>query len=107
MTQLAMSRGEGILPSHPRPEPQARGQDALATSGRQPRIVVVGGGLAGMAGAGALGDAGGGGTPLEARKRLGGRRRAFGDPPTRQQPGKLLHAVLWRWTELLAFFRSV
>jgi len=51
-----------------------------ATSGGTPRVAVVGGGLAGLAAAAALLDAGCRVTLLEARRRCGGRAASFEDP---------------------------
>jgi squalene-associated FAD-dependent desaturase len=46
----------------------------------RPRIVIVGGGLAGLAAAAALADSGASVTVLEARRKVGGRAASFEDP---------------------------
>ncbi len=54
---------------------------SLAAPGR-PRVVIVGGGLAGLAAAAALADSPAEVTVLEARRRVGGRAASFEDPVT-------------------------
>jgi len=61
------------LPSPPRPDPPP-------AAAAIPHVVVVGAGLAGLAAAAALVDAGCRVTVLEARRRIGGRAASFDDP---------------------------
>src|SRR4051794_16388901 len=107
MNPSPTSRGEGILPSQSRLEPQSRGQDALATEKRAPRVVIVGGGLAGMAAAVALEDAGVDVTLLEARRSLGGRAGSFDDPQTGEELDNCQHVLLGCCTNLIDFYRRL
>ncbi|MGA3067759.1 MAG: FAD-dependent oxidoreductase, partial [Tepidisphaeraceae bacterium] len=69
------------------------------------RVVVVGGGLAGMAAAVALESRGRRVTLLEARKTLGGRAGSFEDPQTGETLDNCQHVLLGCCTNLLDFYR--
>ena len=71
----------------------------------QQRVVVVGGGLAGMAAAVALESAGIAVTLLEARKTLGGRAGSFEDPQSGEILDNCQHVLLGCCTNLLDFYR--
>ncbi|MDB5290578.1 MAG: Carotene 7,8-desaturase [Phycisphaerales bacterium] len=68
------------------------------------RVIVVGGGLAGMATAIALETAGLNVTLLEARKVLGGRASSFEDPQTGEILDNCQHVLLGCCTNLLDFY---
>ncbi|MGD0541019.1 MAG: hydroxysqualene dehydroxylase HpnE [Tepidisphaeraceae bacterium] len=70
-----------------------------------PRVVVVGGGLAGMAAALALESAGAQVTLIEARKTLGGRAGSFEDPQTGERLDNCQHVLLGCCTNLIDFYR--
>jgi squalene-associated FAD-dependent desaturase len=70
-------------------------------------VVVVGGGLAGLAAAVALGDRGVPVTVLEARPRLGGRASSFTDPATGDRIDACQHVSMGCCTNLAHFFRTV
>jgi squalene-associated FAD-dependent desaturase len=72
-----------------------------------PRVLVVGGGLAGMASAVALESAGATVTLLEASRRLGGRAGSFQDPQTEQTLDNCQHVLLGCCTNLIDFYRRV
>lgn len=72
-----------------------------------PRVVVVGGGLAGMAAAAALHSAGARVTLLEARKTLGGRAGSFADPATGEILDNCQHVLLGCCTNLRDFYRRL
>lgn len=72
-----------------------------------PRIVIVGGGLAGMAAALALESAGAQVTLLEARRTLGGRAGSFEDPETGEELDNCQHVLLGCCTNLLDFYRRL
>jgi squalene-associated FAD-dependent desaturase len=69
------------------------------------RVVVVGGGLAGMAAAVALESAGLAVTLIEARKTLGGRAGSFEDPQTGQTLDNCQHVLLGCCTNLIDFYK--
>src|SRR5208282_129885 len=71
------------------------------------RVVVVGGGLAGMAAAVALESAGQVVTLIEARKTLGGRAGSFEDPQTGEILDNCQHVLLGCCTNLLDFYRRI
>jgi len=71
------------------------------------RIVVVGGGLAGMAATVALQAAGQNVQLLEARKNLGGRAGSFDDPQTGETLDNCQHVLLGCCTNLLDFYRRI
>lgn len=75
--------------------------------GSSPRIVIVGGGLAGMAAAVALESAGASVTLIEARKSLGGRATSFEDPQTGEVLDNCQHVLLGCCTNLLDFYRRI
>jgi squalene-associated FAD-dependent desaturase len=72
-----------------------------------PRVIVVGGGLAGMAAAVALDSAGCAVTLLEARRALGGRAGSFEEPQTGEELDNCQHVLLGCCTNLLDFYRRV
>jgi squalene-associated FAD-dependent desaturase len=72
-----------------------------------PRILVVGGGLAGMAAAVALESAGAAVTLLEARRVLGGRAGSFTDPQTGEILDNCQHVLLGCCTNLIDFYRRI
>ncbi len=71
------------------------------------RVVVVGGGLAGMAAAAALHGAGVHVTLIEARKTLGGRAGSFRDPITDEVLDNCQHVLLGCCTNLLDFYQRL
>lgn len=72
-----------------------------------PRVLIVGGGLAGMAAAVALESAGCAVTLLEARRALGGRATSFEDPQTGEVLDNCQHVLLGCCTNLLDFYRRL
>jgi hydroxysqualene dehydroxylase len=72
-----------------------------------PRVVVVGGGLAGMAAAVALESAGVDVTLLEARKNLGGRAGSFEEPQTGEELDNCQHVLLGCCTNLIDFYNRL
>jgi squalene-associated FAD-dependent desaturase len=77
------------------------------TSPDPPRVIVVGGGLAGMAAAVALESAGVAVTLLEARRTLGGRAGSFEEPQTGEELDNCQHVLLGCCTNLLDFYRRL
>ena len=75
--------------------------------GSSPRVIVVGGGLAGMAAAIALESAGVAVTLIESRKSLGGRAGSFEDPQTGEILDNCQHVLLGCCTNLVDFYRRV
>ena len=71
------------------------------------RVVVVGGGLAGMAAAVALESAGLAVTLLESRASLGGRAGSFQDPQTGEELDNCQHVLLGCCTNLIDFYRRL
>jgi zeta-carotene desaturase len=69
-----------------------------------PNVIIIGGGLAGMAAAVALESAGVGVTLLESRRSLGGRAGSFEDPQTGEQLDNCQHVLLGCCTNLLDFY---
>src|SRR5262245_7510991 len=74
---------------------------------QQPRVIVVGGGLAGMAAAVALESAGVDVTLLEARRMLGGRAGSFEDPQTGELLDNCQHVLLGCCTNLIDFYGRI
>src|SRR5688500_1316303 len=72
-----------------------------------PMVVVIGGGLAGMAAAVALADAGARVTLLEARRTLGGRAGSFEDPQSGETLDNCQHVLLGCCTNLVDFYRRI
>ncbi|HEY7091196.1 MAG TPA: FAD-dependent oxidoreductase, partial [Tepidisphaeraceae bacterium] len=70
-------------------------------------VVVIGGGLAGMAVAVALESAGVRVTLLEARRFLGGRAGSFEDPQTGEQLDNCQHVLLGCCTNLIDFYHRI
>jgi squalene-associated FAD-dependent desaturase len=70
-------------------------------------VVIIGGGLAGMAAAAALDSAGLHVTLIEARKTLGGRAGSFRDPITDEVLDNCQHVLLGCCTNLLDFYRRL
>jgi zeta-carotene desaturase len=71
------------------------------------RVVVVGGGLAGMAASVALESAGATVTLLEARKTFGGRAGSYQDPQTGEILDNCQHVLLGCCTNLIDFYRRI
>src|SRR5262252_4131883 len=71
------------------------------------RVIVVGGGLAGMSAAVALESAGAGVTLIEARRTLGGRAGSFQDPQTGEMLDNCQHVLLGCCTNLIDFYRRI
>jgi squalene-associated FAD-dependent desaturase len=71
------------------------------------RILIVGGGLAGMSAAIALESAGLSVTLLEARRSLGGRAGSFEDPTTDEQLDNCQHVLLGCCTNLIDFYERL
>jgi squalene-associated FAD-dependent desaturase len=80
------------------------GQMGMAVNG--PSVLVIGGGLAGLAAAAALGPRGFRVTVLESRQRLGGRAGSFTDPETGQLVDACQHVSMGCCTNLAHFFRT-
>ncbi len=78
-----------------------------STTAPPPRILVVGGGLAGMAAAVALQANGAEVSLFEARKSLGGRASSFEDPQTGETLDNCQHVLLGCCTNLLDFYRRI
>ena len=72
-----------------------------------PTVLVIGGGLAGLAAAAALAPRGFRVTVLESRQRLGGRAGSFADPATGQLVDACQHVSMGCCTNLAHFFRTV
>src|SRR6516164_5094393 len=72
-----------------------------------PHVLIVGGGLAGLATAAALVDRGLRITLLESRPRLGGRASSFTDPVTGEQVDNCQHVSMACCTNLADFCRRV
>jgi squalene-associated FAD-dependent desaturase len=70
----------------------------------KPNVIIVGGGLAGMAAAVALESAGTPVTLIESRKSLGGRASSFVDPATGTEIDNCQHVLLGCCTNLLDFY---
>lgn len=71
------------------------------------RVVIVGGGLAGMAAASALESAGSRVTLIESRRLLGGRAGSFEDPATGALLDNCQHVLLGCCTNLIDFYRRI
>jgi len=74
---------------------------------KPPHILIVGGGLAGLASAAALADRGVKISLLESRPRLGGRASSFTDPVTDEQVDNCQHVSMACCTNLADFSRRV
>ncbi|HEX2970929.1 MAG TPA: hydroxysqualene dehydroxylase HpnE, partial [Tepidisphaeraceae bacterium] len=86
-----------LLPSH----------DRHAVAGTPPRVIVIGGGLAGMAATVALESAGAQVTLIESRRFLGGRATSFQDPQTGQMLDNGQHVLLGCCTNLRDFYHRL
>src|SRR6204780_4045205 len=71
------------------------------------RVIVVGGGLAGMAAAVALQSTGVSVTLLESRRSLGGRAGSYEDPQSGEQLDNCQHVLLGCCTNLLDFYKRL
>lgn len=71
------------------------------------RVIVIGGGLAGLAAAQALAERGKSVLLLESKQRFGGRAGSFTDPTTGQVIDTCQHVSMGCCTELARFFRTV
>ena len=71
------------------------------------RVIVIGGGLAGMAAAVALESAGVGVTLIEARRALGGRASSFDDPQSGEELDNCQHVLLGCCTNLIDLYRRL
>src|SRR6516225_12439865 len=72
-----------------------------------PRVLIIGGGLAGLAAATALAPRGFGVTLVESRNRLGGRAGSFQDPVTGQLVDACQHVSMGCCTNLAHFCRQL
>ncbi|MEX0653820.1 MAG: hydroxysqualene dehydroxylase HpnE [Phycisphaeraceae bacterium] len=81
--------------------------DARHANSADRRIVVVGGGLAGIAAALRLAEAGVAVTLVESRKRLGGRATSFVDPDTGEVLDNCQHVVMRSCTNLLDLYERL
>src|SRR5689334_9240644 len=77
------------------------------SSSNDKKVIIVGGGLAGMATAVALDSAGVPVTLIEARRTLGGRAGSFEDPQTSEQLDNCQHVLLGCCTNLIDFYRRI
>jgi squalene-associated FAD-dependent desaturase len=77
---------------------------SASTTTSSPHVIIVGGGLAGMAAAVALEAGGAQVTLLEARRTLGGRAGSFQDPQTGEELDNCQHVLLGCCTNLLDFY---
>src|ERR1043166_3719133 len=73
----------------------------------QPRVVIIGGGLAGLAAASALAPRGFRVTLLESRNRLGGRASSFADSATGQLVDTCQHVSMGCCTNLAHFCKTL
>lgn len=90
--------GEGLLPG-------AEGALRGGARGALPRsVVVIGGGIAGLACALRLAEAGIGVTVVETRRKLGGRATSFVDPRTGEVLDNCQHVLMGCCTNLLDFY---
>src|SRR5271163_4389486 len=78
-----------------------------STLSKSQKIIVVGGGLAGIAASAALTSAGFSVTLIEARRELGGRAGSFEDPQTGQLLDNCQHVLLGCCTNLLDLYRRL
>lgn len=78
----------------------------LMTASSAPRVAIVGGGLAGLAAAAALVDAGCGVSIFEARRRVGGRAASFEDPVTGGLVDACQHVAMGCCTNFLDLCRQ-
>ncbi len=81
--------------------------DQAPGSAGTPRVIVVGGGLAGMAAAVALEAAGVDVMLLEATRHLGGRAGSFEDPKSGEELDNCQHVLLGCCTNLIDFYRRL
>jgi zeta-carotene desaturase len=93
-------------PADPRAAPLGSANLIPSERGKK-RIIVIGGGLAGMSAAVALQDSGAAVTLLEARQRLGGRAGSFQDPQSGEELDNCQHVLLGCCTNLLDFYRRI
>src|SRR6185437_10707677 len=98
----------------PRPRDVRRGGPAVLNADGTlppappvPRVLIVGGGLAGLAAAAALAGRGLRITLLESRPRLGGRASSFQDPATGELVDNCQHVSMTCCTNLADFCRRV
>ncbi len=89
------------------PEPTNRDVSATTSRPAPPRVVIIGGGLAGLSAAAALVDRGLSLTLLESRPRLGGRAGSFQDAASGELVDNCQHVGMACCTNLLDFARRV
>jgi squalene-associated FAD-dependent desaturase len=73
----------------------------------KPRVIVIGGGLAGLSAAVRIADAGGEVITLEATKSGGGRSRSFSDKVTGREIDNGQHLMMGCYRETIAFLRAI
>jgi zeta-carotene desaturase len=88
-------------------EPISPAGTQLPNTGTPPRVLVIGGGLGGMAAAVALAGAGCRVALLEARRTLGGRAGSFEDPQTGETLDNCQHVLLGCCTNLVDFYHRI
>jgi hydroxysqualene dehydroxylase len=94
-------------PINPHPNPSTDYRERENSQRVARRVVVIGGGLAGMAAAVALESAGFAVTLIEARRALGGRATSFEDPQSGEELDNCQHVLLGCCTNLLDFYARI
>ncbi|MFP4145959.1 MAG: hydroxysqualene dehydroxylase HpnE [Phycisphaeraceae bacterium] len=102
---MSSSRTSSIVPTRPSLETRPKRQPVSA--GDPERVVVLGGGLAGLAAAVRLAEHGLPVTLVETRKKLGGRATSFTDPATGDTLDNCQHVLMRGCTNLIDFYQRL